>query len=76
MTKEEKKQKNRRGGGLALISSIIIKIKLLENDEKSSLEYAMWKVSTNNSSVTPLAIYHQLHYRLTVQHTLHFWIIC
>ena len=65
--------KNRRGGGLALISTINIKIKLLENGEKSSFEYAVWKVSTNNSSVTLLAIYHPLHHRLTIQHILCFW---
>ena len=49
-------RKDIRGGGLYLISTI--NIKLLENGEKCSFEYAVWKVSTNNSSVTLLAIYH------------------
>ena len=51
-------RKDRRGGGLALISTTNIKIKLLENAEKSFFEYAVWKASTNNSSVTLIAIYH------------------
>ena len=42
-------RKNRKGGGLAIISTINIKIKLLEYAEKSSFKYAVWKVSTNNS---------------------------
>ena len=51
-------RKDRRGGGLALISTTNIKIKLLVNGEKSFFEYAVWKASTNNLSVTLLAIYH------------------
>ena len=51
-------RKIRRGGGLAIISTTSIKIKLLENGEKSSFEYAVWKVNTNTSSMMVLAIYH------------------
>ena len=51
-------RKNRRGGGLAIISTINMKIKLLEKGDKSSFEYAMWKVNMNNSSMILLAIYH------------------
>ena len=47
-----------KGGGLAIISTISIKITLLEQGQKSSFEYAVWKVSTRNSSITLLAIYH------------------
>ena len=51
-------RKNRRGGGLAIISTSSSKIKLLEKGEKPSFEYTVWKVNTNNSSITLLAIYH------------------
>ena len=51
-------RKNRRGGGLAVISTINIKIRLLEKGEKTSFEYAVWKANTNNASMTVLAIYH------------------
>ena len=51
-------RKNRRGGGLAIISTSNIKIKLLEKGEKTSFEYAVWKVNTNNASMTVLVIYH------------------
>ena len=61
-------RKDRREGGLALMSTTNIKIKLLENGEKSSFEYLAWKASTNNSSITLLAIYHPHHHRLTIQH--------
>ena len=44
-------RKNRRGGGLAIISTTSIKIKFLEKGEKTSFEYAVWKVNTNNSSM-------------------------
>ena len=57
-------RKDKRGGGLALISTTNIKIK--KNGEKISFEYALWKGSTTNSSVTLLAIYHP-HHRLTIQ---------
>ena len=50
-------RKNRRGRGLAIISTCSSKIKLLEKGEKPSFEYAVWKVITNNSSITLLAIY-------------------
>ena len=51
-------RKNRRGGGLAIISTISIKIALLEKGEKFSFEYAVWKVNLNNSTMTLLAIFH------------------
>ena len=51
-------RKNIRGGVLAIISTTSIKIKLLEKGEKSSFEYAVWKVIMNNSSMTLLAIYY------------------
>ena len=51
-------RKNRRGGGLAIISTSSSKIKLLEKGEKPSFEYVVWKVNTNNSSITLLTIYH------------------
>ena len=66
-------RKNRRGGGLAITSTTSIKIKLLENGEKSSLEYAVWKVGMNNSTMTLLAIYHPPHHKLITQHTQCFW---
>ena len=50
-------RKNRRGGGLAIILNTNIKIKLLEKGEKTSFEYAVWKVNTSNASMTVLAIY-------------------
>ena len=65
-------KKDKRAGGLALISTTNIKIKLLENGEKSSFEYAVWKASTNNSLVTLLTIYHPHHNRLIIQHILCF----
>ena len=51
-------RRNRRGGGLAIIATTNIKTKLLEKGEKVSFEYAVWKVNTNNASMTVLAIYH------------------
>ena len=51
-------RRNRRGGGLAIIATTNIKTKLLEKREKASFEYAVWKVNTNNASMTVLAIYH------------------
>ena len=51
-------RKNRRGGGLAIITTTNMKIKLLEKGDKSSFEYAAWKVSMNNSFMTLLAVYH------------------
>ena len=51
-------RRNRRGGGLAIIAATNIKTKLLEKGEKISFEYAVWKVNTNNTSMTVLAIYH------------------
>ena len=53
-------RRNRRGGGLAIIATTNIKTKLLEMGEKASFEYAVWKVNTNNASMTVLAIYHPL----------------
>ena len=50
-------RRNRRGG-LAIIAATNIKTKLLEKGEKASFEYAVWKVNTNNASMTVLAIYH------------------
>ena len=58
-------RKNKRGGELAIISTTSIKIKLLEKGEKTSFEYAVWKVNTNNASMTVLAIYHPPHHRPT-----------
>ena len=51
-------RRNRRGGGLAIIATTNIKTKLLDKGEKASFEYAVWKVNTNNASMTVLAIYH------------------
>ena len=66
-------RKNRRGGGLAIISTTSIKIKLLEKGEKTLFEYAVWKVSTNNASMTVLAICHPPHHRPTTQLIQYFW---
>ena len=66
-------RKNRRGGGLAIISTISIKITLLEQGEKSSFEYIVWKVNTGNSSITLLEIYHPPITDLITQHTQYFW---
>ena len=66
-------RRNRRGGGLAIIATTNIKIKLLDKGEKASFEYAVWKVNTNNASMTVLAIYHPHHHRPTTQLIQHFW---
>ena len=66
-------RKNRRAGGLAIILTINIKIKLLEKGEKTSVEYAVWKVNTKNTSMTVLAIYHPPHHRPTIQLIQYFW---
>ena len=66
-------RKNRRGGGLAIITTTNMKIKLLEKGDKSSFEYAVWKISTNNSFMTLLAVYHPPHHKLINQQIQYFW---
>ena len=66
-------RRNRRGGGLAIIATTNIKTILLEKGEKASFEYAIWKVNTNNASMTVLAIYHPPHHRPTTQLIQYFW---
>ena len=51
-------RKTSRGGGLAITSTISIKITLLEQGQKASFECAVWKVNMCNSSITLLVIYH------------------
>ena len=51
-------RQDRRGGGIALIVKSVFVTRLLESGTANSFEYATWKISIKQRSITLTVLYH------------------
>ena len=54
-------RQSRRGDGLALIYKTTQNIQVLEKGMARSFEYAIWKLTTQSTSITTITVYHPLY---------------
>ena len=48
----------RKGGGLAIVYRLNLKVSAIETDHTRSMEYAIWKVNISTVIINTIAIYH------------------